>query len=64
VSRVGERRVLGIVIAGERGADEAPTPLNEDRAEIARPFGGCTVVDFALSNLVNADIRKILVLTQ
>ena len=56
-------RVLGIVLAGAAGKRLAP--LTEDRAKSAVPFGGLyRLVDFALSNLVNADIRKICVLTQ
>ena len=40
-------------------------PLTEDRAKSAVPFGGLyRLIDFALSNLVNAGITKICVLTQ
>ena len=40
-------------------------PLTADRAKPAVPFGGTyRLVDFALSNLVNAEYRKIVVLTQ
>ena len=40
-------------------------PLTADRAKPAVPFGGAyRLIDFVLSNLVNADIRKIAVLTQ
>jgi len=40
-------------------------PLTADRAKPAVPFGGAyRLVDFVLSNLVNADLRKIAVLTQ
>jgi len=57
------RRVLGIVLAGAAGKRLAP--LTEDRAKSAVPFGGLyRLIDFALSNLVNAGIRKICVLTQ
>ncbi len=57
------RRVLGIVLAGAAGKRLAP--LTEDRAKSAVPFGGLyRLVDFALSNLVNAGITKICVLTQ
>ena len=56
-------RVLGIVLAGAAGKRLAP--LTEDRAKSAVPFGGLyRLVDFALSNLVNAGITKICVLTQ
>jgi glucose-1-phosphate adenylyltransferase len=57
------QRVLGIVLAG--GVGERLRPLTEDRATSAVPFGGLyRVVDFTLSNLVNAGIRRIYVLTQ
>jgi glucose-1-phosphate adenylyltransferase len=55
--------VLGIVLAG--GAGTRLAPLTADRAKPAVPFAGAyRLVDFALSNLVNSDIRKICVLTQ
>ncbi len=56
-------RVLGIVLAG--GAGTRLAPLTEDRAKPAVPFGGLyRLVDFALSNLVNANWFRICVLTQ
>jgi glucose-1-phosphate adenylyltransferase len=56
-------RVLGLVLAGSAGKRLAP--LTDDRAKSAVPFGGLyRLVDFALSNLVNAGITKICVLTQ
>ncbi len=40
-------------------------PLTADRAKPAVPFGGqYRLIDFALSNLVNSDLRQIVVLTQ
>src|SRR3954454_16783789 len=55
--------VLGLVLAGSAGKRLAP--LTDDRAKSAVPFGGLyRLVDFALSNLVNAGITKICVLTQ
>jgi ADP-glucose pyrophosphorylase len=40
-------------------------PLTADRAKPAVPFGGSyRLIDFVLSNLVNAQMRKIAVLTQ
>ena len=55
--------VLGIVLAG--GAGTRLSPLTHDRATPAVPFGGLyRLIDFALSNLANGDIRKICVLTQ
>ncbi len=54
---------LGIVLAGGEG--KRLMPLTADRAKPAVPFGGAyRLVDFVLSNLVNADMRKIAVLTQ
>jgi len=60
---MADPRVLGIVLAG--GAGTRLAPLTDDRAKPAVPFGGAyRLVDFALSNLVNSNIRKICVLTQ
>jgi glucose-1-phosphate adenylyltransferase len=60
---MGQKRVLGIVLAG--GAGRRLAPLTDDRAKPAVPFGGLyRLVDFALSNLVNANILRICVLTQ
>jgi len=57
------RSVLGIVLAGGEG--KRLMPLTADRAKPAVPFGGqYRLIDFVLSNLVNADLRKICVLTQ
>ena len=54
---------LGIVLAGGEG--KRLMPLTADRAKPAVPFGGAyRLVDFVLSNLVNAELRKIAVLTQ
>ena len=40
-------------------------PLTRDRAKPAVPFGGIyRIIDFTLSNCINSDLRKILVLTQ
>src|SRR5262245_43348342 len=56
-------RVLGIVLAGGKGTRLAP--LTADRAKPAVPFGGLyRLIDFALSNLVNAGFLRIAVLTQ
>lgn len=55
--------VLAIVLAGGEG--KRLMPLTADRAKPAVPFGGVyRLVDFALSNLVNARYLKIVVLTQ
>ncbi len=57
------RDVLAIVLAGGRGT--RLDPLTRDRAKPAVPFGGIyRIIDFTLSNCLNSDIRKILVLTQ
>jgi glucose-1-phosphate adenylyltransferase len=55
--------VFGIVLAGGEGKRLAP--LTADRAKPAVPFGGnYRLIDFALSNLVNAGYLRIVVLTQ
>src|SRR5712691_5654226 len=60
---MAEQRILGIVLAG--GAGKRLAPLTADRAKPAVPFGGLyRLIDFALSNLVNAGCRRICVLTQ
>ncbi|WP_199849507.1 glucose-1-phosphate adenylyltransferase [Blastococcus sp. Marseille-P5729] len=56
-------RVLGIVLAGGEG--KRLMPLTADRAKPAVPFGGSyRLVDFVLSNLVNAGYHRLCVLTQ
>ncbi|WP_442483452.1 glucose-1-phosphate adenylyltransferase [Aeoliella sp. SH292] len=55
--------VLAVVLAGGKGS--RLEPLTRDRAKPAVPFGGnYRIIDFTLSNCLNSDIRKILVLTQ
>jgi glucose-1-phosphate adenylyltransferase len=55
--------VLAIVLAGGEG--KRLWPLTADRAKPAVPFGGnYRLIDFVLSNLVNASYRRICVLTQ
>jgi glucose-1-phosphate adenylyltransferase len=55
--------VFGIVLAGGEG--KRLMPLTVDRAKPAVPFGGnYRLIDFALSNLVNGGMRRIVVLTQ
>jgi glucose-1-phosphate adenylyltransferase len=60
---VAERGVLGMVLAGGEG--KRLWPLTADRAKPAVPFGGIyRLIDFVLSNLVNADYLRLVVLTQ
>jgi glucose-1-phosphate adenylyltransferase len=55
--------VLGMVLAGGEG--RRLLPLTLERTKPAVPFGGqYRLIDFALSNLVNSGLRKIVVLTQ
>jgi glucose-1-phosphate adenylyltransferase len=55
--------VLAVILAGGKGS--RLEPLTRDRAKPAVPFGGTyRIIDFALSNCVNSNIRKMLVLTQ
>jgi len=54
---------MAMVLAGGQGT--RLQPLTIDRAKPAVPFGGTyRLIDFALSNLVNGGITKIVVLTQ
>ena len=55
--------VLAILLAG--GAGERLFPLTKDTAKPAVPFGGAyRIIDFTLSNCINSDLRRILILTQ
>ena len=55
--------VLAMVLAGGEG--KRLMPLTADRAKPAVPFGGSyRLIDFALSNLINAGLRRVCVLTQ
>jgi glucose-1-phosphate adenylyltransferase len=55
--------VLAIVLAGGEG--KRLMPLTADRAKPAVPFGGSyRLVDFVLSNFINAGLRRVCVLTQ
>jgi glucose-1-phosphate adenylyltransferase len=57
------REVLTLILAGGKGT--RLEPLTRDRAKPAVPFGGLyRIVDFTLSNCINSDLRRILVLTQ
>lgn len=55
--------VLAMVLAGGEG--KRLMPLTADRAKPAVPFGGSyRLIDFVLSNLINAGLRRVCVLTQ
>ena len=56
-------KILAMVLAGGEG--KRLMPLTMDRAKPAVPFGGTyRLIDFVLSNLANAEMRQIAVLTQ
>src|SRR5437764_7707393 len=55
--------VLAILLAG--GVGERLHPLTRDTAKPAVPFGGAyRIIDFTLSNCINSNVRRILILTQ
>ena len=55
--------VLAILLAG--GAGERLHPLTRDTAKPAVPFGGIyRIIDFTLSNCINSNVRRIVILTQ
>ena len=55
--------VLAVILAGGKGS--RLEPLTRDRAKPAVPFGGAyRIIDFSLSNCLNSNIRRTLVLTQ
>ena len=57
------QNVLAILLAG--GAGERLYPLTKDTAKPAVPFGGAyRIIDFTLSNCINSDVRRIIILTQ
>ena len=57
------RDVLAVVLAG--GVGERLYPLTKDRAKPAVHFGGIyRLIDFTLSNCINSQCRKIMVLVQ
>ncbi len=56
-------RVLTVLLAGGKG--QRLGALTADRAKPAVPFGGTyRIIDFALSNIVNSDLGKVLVPVQ
>ncbi|MEZ5448595.1 MAG: glucose-1-phosphate adenylyltransferase [Thiolinea sp.] len=63
MARELSRKTLALVLAGGEGS--RLKNLTQRRAKPAVPFGGkYRIIDFALSNCVNSDIRRIGVLTQ
>src|ERR1700738_1524832 len=57
------RGVLPLIVAGGKGT--RLEPLTRDRAKPAVPFGGLyRIIDFTLSNCINSNLRRLLVLTQ
>ena len=55
--------VLTILLAG--GAGERLYPLTRYTAKPGVPFGGAyRIIDFTLSNCINSDLRRVLILTQ
>ena len=57
------KHVLTVLLAG--GAGERLHPLTRDRAKPAVPFGGMyRIIDITLSNCLNSDCKRILVLVQ
>src|SRR5262245_55846149 len=57
------KNTLAVVLAGGKGT--RLEPLTRDRAKPAVPFGGAyRIIDFTLSNCLNSEIRRILMLTQ
>ena len=56
-------KIVALVLAGGEGS--RLYPLTAEHAKPALPFAnGYRIVDFVLSNLVNAEVRQIAVLTQ
>lgn len=54
---------LAVILAGGMGS--RLSPLTDDRAKPAVPFGGkYRIIDFTLSNCLHSGVRQILVLTQ
>ncbi|AXX62010.1 TPA: glucose-1-phosphate adenylyltransferase [Vibrio vulnificus] len=55
--------ILTVILAGGMGS--RLSPLTDDRAKPAVPFGGkYRIIDFTLTNCLHSGLRKILVLTQ
>jgi glucose-1-phosphate adenylyltransferase len=57
------KKTLVFLLSGGQG--ERLYPLTKDRSKPAVPFGGIyRIIDFSLSNCLNSDLKKIIVLTQ
>jgi glucose-1-phosphate adenylyltransferase len=57
------KRTLVFLLSGGQG--ERLYPLTKDRSKPAVPFGGIyRIIDFSLSNCLNSDLKRIIVLTQ
>jgi glucose-1-phosphate adenylyltransferase len=57
------KNTLAVILAGGKGT--RLEPLTRDRAKPAVPFGGLyRIIDFTLSNCLNSEFRRILLLTQ
>lgn len=57
------KNVLTLILAGGKGT--RLDPLTRERAKPAVPFGGgYRIIDFTLSNCINSNLRRMLVLTQ
>ncbi|HSV97927.1 MAG TPA: glucose-1-phosphate adenylyltransferase [Spirochaetota bacterium] len=57
------KRTLVFLLSGGQG--ERLYPLTKDRSKPAVPFGGIyRIIDFSLSNCLNSDLTRIIVLTQ
>jgi len=57
------KHTLVFLLAGGQG--ERLHPLTKDRSKPAVPFGGIyRIIDFSLSNCLNSDLKRIMVLTQ
>src|SRR6266700_133153 len=60
---LSRHNILAVILAGGKGT--RLEPLTRDRAKPAVPFGGLyRIIDFTLSNCINIDLRRVLVLTQ
>jgi glucose-1-phosphate adenylyltransferase len=61
--RLAMKNVVAVVMAGGKG--ERLMPLTRDRSKPAIPFGGIyLLIDLALSNCINSEVYKIIVLPQ